>query len=150
MTTQLTSPEIYDLREILQEYEPAQQALGTLAAQEGWFEASFNQLCTEKYGTLPQMAEGKSLWQVTLKNLSQEACGDDSFRTKVQEYSQNPGSTPLLTGLIVYLVGMAGFPLDPAIATVIVLYILKIGLNIFCEYTEPSTTDESPRRIPHD
>lgn len=87
------------------------------------------------------MPEGKSLWQITLKQLRQEVCGDDSFRTKLQEYTKNPGSTPLLTGLIVSLVGVAaahGLPLDPAIATIIVLYILKIGLNIFCEYTESS------------
>ncbi|MBE9198754.1 MULTISPECIES: hypothetical protein [unclassified Nodularia (in: cyanobacteria)] len=46
----------------------------------------------------------------------------------------------LLSGLIVSLVGLAttnGLPIDRAIATVIVLYILKIGLNIFCDYTEP-------------
>jgi hypothetical protein len=49
--------------------------------------------------------------------------------------------------LIVSLVGLAaahGLPLDPAIpfgiaslyTTIVVLYILKIGLHIFCEYTE--------------
>jgi divalent metal cation (Fe/Co/Zn/Cd) transporter len=59
----------------------------------------------------------------------------------VSPNTKNPGSTPLLTGLIVSLVGVAathGLPLDPAIATIVVLYILKIGLNIFCEYTEPT------------
>jgi hypothetical protein len=29
--------------------------------------------------------------------------------------------------------------LDPAIATVIVLYILKVGINIFCEYIKPDS-----------
>jgi divalent metal cation (Fe/Co/Zn/Cd) transporter len=44
--------------------------------------------------------------------------------------------------LIVSLVGIAwanGLPIDPVIATIIVLYIVKIGLNTFCEYTEPAT-----------
>jgi hypothetical protein len=31
----------------------------------------------------------------------------------------------------------AGLPIDPAIATIVVLYLVKIGLNVFCEYTEP-------------
>jgi hypothetical protein len=54
-------------------------------------------------------------------------CGDDGFYTKVQEYTKNLGNAPLFTGLIVSLLGMAaahGFPLDPAISTVVVLYIL--------------------------
>ncbi|MEO0844573.1 MAG: hypothetical protein AAF063_37790, partial [Cyanobacteria bacterium J06643_5] len=76
--------------------------------------------------------------QTTLNVLRNELCGDDGFRTQVKEYSKNPASTPLLTGLIVYLVGISGLPIDPAIATVVVLYIIKIGLNIFCEYTERS------------
>jgi divalent metal cation (Fe/Co/Zn/Cd) transporter len=35
------------------------------------------------------------------------------------------------------LASSSGLPVDPAIATVIVLYILKIGVNIFCDYTDP-------------
>ena len=91
------------------------------------------------------MAEGRSLWQITLKTLRNELCGDDGFRGQLKEYTKNPGSSPLLTGVIVSLVGLAsanGVPIDPAIATVIVLYILKIGVNIFCDYTEP-TADSS-------
>ncbi len=65
-----------------------------------------------------------------------------SFRTKVQEYKRNPASAPLLTGLIVSLLGMSGVPLDPTIATVIVLYIVDIGIDIFCEYTEPDADDK--------
>lgn len=76
-----------------------------------------------------------------LGELRKELCGDEGFRGKVKEYTNNPGSAPLLTGLIVSLVGIAGahgLPLDPAIATIIVLYVVKIGLNTFCEYTEPT------------
>ncbi|MGJ5673521.1 MAG: hypothetical protein ACR9NN_07930 [Nostochopsis sp.] len=29
-----------------------------------------------------------------------------------------------------------GIPLDGAIATIVALYILKIGLNVLCKYTE--------------
>ncbi|HEY9710355.1 MAG TPA: hypothetical protein V6D48_19265 [Oculatellaceae cyanobacterium] len=157
MDAQLTTSEINTFRDTLKDYDPALEALATLEEQGGKIEGSFDRLWVEKNGPLPQMPEGKSLWQITLKQLRQEVCGDDSFRTKLQEYTKNPGSTPLLTGLIVSLVGVAaahGLPLDPAIATIIVLYILKIGLNIFCEYTEssPKLPPDAPesRRLPDD
>ncbi|MEQ8758102.1 MAG: hypothetical protein RID09_31905 [Coleofasciculus sp. G1-WW12-02] len=35
-------------------------------------------------------------------------------------------------------------PAQDAIATVVVLYILKIGLNIFCQYTEPPDSKSLP------
>ncbi|MBW4464710.1 MAG: hypothetical protein KME07_04625 [Pegethrix bostrychoides GSE-TBD4-15B] len=76
-----------------------------------------------------------------------EICEDDGFRGKVKEYTKNPGSAPLLTGAIVSLVTLAtahGVAIDPAIATVIVLYILKIGLNVFCEYTKPPKSQNPP------
>jgi hypothetical protein len=136
MNIQLTTAEIDRLKETLPDYEPAQKALATLKAEDGSIETSFETLWREKHGAPPQMGN-KSLWQVTIQELRKEICGkDDSFRTKIKEYSKNPGSAPLLTGLIVYLVGIAALPLDPAIATIIVLYILKVGLNIFCEYTK--------------
>jgi hypothetical protein len=83
------------------------------------------------------MYGGKSLWKTTLKVLRQEICGDEGFCTQFKNYTRNPGSTPLLTGLIVSLTTLSGLPIDPAIATVIVLYLLKIGLEIFCEHTKP-------------
>lgn len=139
MDARLTSTEIDRYQEVLQGEDAPQQALVTLEKHEGKFDESLEELYAEKFGTLPMMPEGKSLWQVTLKQLRQEVCGDEGFRSQVKEYSKNPGSAPLLTGLIVYVVGLVGtggIPIDPAIATVVVLYILKIGLNIFCEYTE--------------
>jgi divalent metal cation (Fe/Co/Zn/Cd) transporter len=50
----------------------------------------------------------------------------------------------LLTGLIVSLTTLSELPLDPALATIIVLYVVKIGLNTFCEYTEPETDPKLP------
>ncbi|MFB8787816.1 MAG: hypothetical protein U7123_02995 [Potamolinea sp.] len=50
--------------------------------------------------------------------------------------------------MVIYLIGLVGtggFPIDPAIATIVVLYIVKIGLNIFCDYTEP--TDDSGKEV---
>ncbi|MBW4645709.1 MAG: hypothetical protein KME23_22440 [Goleter apudmare HA4340-LM2] len=141
MDAQLSSTEINLAREILPDYAPAQHALDVLERHNGNCDTSFDELWVENHG-LVVMPKGKSLWQVTLQVLRQEVCGDDGFRGQIQEYTKNPGSTPLLTGLIVSFVGLAvahGVPIDPAIATVVVLYILKIGLNIFCEYTQPVT-----------
>ncbi|NEP12157.1 MAG: hypothetical protein F6K14_18500 [Symploca sp. SIO2C1] len=137
METQLTTTEINAKQQQLQDYQPAQPALALLAQNQGRLDTTFDQLWAEKTGQMYDPSQPKSVWQITLNVLRQELCGDESFRTKVKEYTKNPGSTPLLTGLIVSLVGLAGLPIDPAIATVIVLYIIKVGLNVFCEYTQP-------------
>lgn len=156
MDAQLTTSEINDYREILQGDNSAQKALATLEKYNGNINDSFDELLSEVSGQAKDY-DLERLRKVTLKQLRQEVCGDDSFRTKLQEYTKNPGSTPLLTGLIVSLIGVAaahGLPLDPAIATIIVLYILKIGLNIFCEYTDssakPPADNPESGRIPHD
>lgn len=141
MKTQLNSDEINAKQQLLQEYQPAQKAFAILAKNQGRLDASFDELWEEKNGR-QTYAKGKSLWQVMVGEIRKELCGDDGFRGKVKEYTNNPGSAPLLTGLIVSLVGIAGangLPIDPAIATIVVLYIVKIGLNTFCEYTEPES-----------
>jgi hypothetical protein len=136
---QITHSEIQAMRELMPDYTPGIEAMNHLEKHNGNMETAFQDLWQEKHGQVV-MREGKSLLDITLKNLRNELCGDEGFRSQIKEYTKNPGSSPLLTGLIVSLVSLAsanGFPLDPAIATVIVLYILKIGLNIFCDYTEP-------------
>jgi hypothetical protein len=95
------------------------------------------ELWIEKYGR--QDFGSQSIWQTTLTVLQRELCGEEGFKDQVKEYSKNPTSAPLLTGLIVAVVSAAGLPIDPAIATVIVLYILKVGINIFCEYIKPDS-----------
>ena len=136
---QITSSEIQAMRELMPDYTPGLEAIDHLEKHNGNMETAFQDLWQEKNGQVI-MPEGKSLLQITLKNLRNELCGDDGFRGQIKEYTKDPSSSPLLTGLIVSLVSIAsvhGLPLDPAIATVIVLYILKIGVNIFCDYTEP-------------
>ena len=137
MAIQLTSTELEETRQLLQDYNPAQEAIAILEENEGLIEASFEELWKEKNG-IQSLPEGRSLWEVTKKVLRREICSNDGFRDKVKEYNRNKGkdnAAPLLTGAIVYLVGLITLPIDPAIATIVVLYILKIGLDIFCEYT---------------
>jgi hypothetical protein len=90
-------------------------------------------------GTAAYGEDRKTLRQVLVANLRRELCGDDSFREKVEEYNKDPAKAALLTGLIVYVVDLIALPwMSPAIATVVVLWILKIGLRTFCDYTEQS------------
>lgn len=137
MEAQLNSIEIKGKQQLLQDYQPAQEAMAVLEKHDGRFDASFDQLWSEKNG-IQDYGEGESLWEVTKRVLRQEICGDEGFRSKLSDYNKNPGSASLLTGAIVYLVGLTSLPINPAIATIIVLYIVKVGLNIFCEYTEPA------------
>jgi hypothetical protein len=53
------------------------------------------------------------------------------------DYNREPGKAALLTGLIVYLIYLVSLPINPAIATIIVLWVLKLGIHTFCDYTEP-------------
>ncbi len=138
----LTPAEINEKQQILQDYAPAQAAFAMLEKHNGKLDMSFDELWGENPNleSFAQPKSGKSLWQVTLKTLRAELCGNDGLRAQFKDYTKNPGSTPLLTGLIVAVVGLgasSGIPIDPTIATIIVLYLLKISLNIFCEYTEP-------------
>lgn len=135
MNTQLESTEINQKQQLLKDYEPAQKALAILEQNNGNFNTAFDELWTEKFGT--DTYDKKSLWQSTLTVLRKELCGNEGFQAQFKEYTKNPGSAPLLTGLIVSITTLSGIPLDPAISTVIVLYLLKVGLKIFCEYTEP-------------
>ena len=99
MSTQLTSAEIENFVQLLQDDDPAQKALTILINNNGQIEQSFEQLWTEKYGK--QDFGSKSIWQSTLTVLRQELCGNEGIQNQVKEYSKNPTSAPLLTGLIV-------------------------------------------------
>lgn len=72
MDAQLTTTEIDTVREILQDYSPAQQALSTLD-HDGRIDVSFDELWVEKNGP-PPTYDFKSLPEVTLKVLRQELC----------------------------------------------------------------------------
>ncbi|UJB69111.1 hypothetical protein HRE53_22345 [Acaryochloris sp. 'Moss Beach'] len=139
MDHQLTTAELQETSQLLQNYAPAQEALNTLKQHQGNLDASFNELWTSAVSTPETFArDGQSLWQATLSVLRDELCGDESFRSKILDYNKNPGSASLLTGAVITLIELTTLPLNPAMATIVVLYILKVGLNIFCKYTEPS------------
>ncbi|NJO74296.1 MAG: hypothetical protein HC833_11380 [Leptolyngbyaceae cyanobacterium RM1_406_9] len=136
---QLTETELLQVQQTLRDYAPSQPAIATLIDQEGDLDASLEQLLRSQLGTVT--FERQSLKQVTLEVLREQLCGDEGFRQKLKEYMQDKESTPLLTGLIIYLAGQVvlPFPIDPALATLAVLYISKVSLEVFCRYTDSSS-----------
>ncbi|MBH8563826.1 hypothetical protein I8748_16785 [Nostoc sp. CENA67] len=139
MNPQLTIAEIQEIQQLLPDDTQAQQALTTLQQNNGYLEASFDAVWQEKFGKT-DFGKGKSLLQLTLDEIRTEICGDDGLRGKIKEYTSNPSSASLFNSIIGSLVAVAavhGIPIDGAIATIVVLYILKIGINVFCKYTEP-------------
>jgi hypothetical protein len=136
MNAQLTQEEINSVRELLKNYQPGQQAIATLDHHHGNFGTSFEDLWIQKNGQT-SMTRGKNIWQTTLDVVRDELCGDEGFRARLSDYTKSPENAVLLTATITSLMALSAIPLDPSIATIIVLYILKIGLNIYCQYTEP-------------
>jgi hypothetical protein len=135
---QLTPTELSAIQQTLHDYAPAQTAIATLTQANGDLDTSLETYLRSQMGTVTY--GDRSLRQVTLEVLRNELCSDEGFRGKITEYSKNKDSAPLLTGLIVYLATQVvlPIPIDPGIATLVVLYITKVGLNIFCEYTKPA------------
>jgi hypothetical protein len=71
----------------------------------------------------------------------QEICGEnESFRSLIKDIKKNPNKAIALTAAITYLVNLAGipFPVEPALATAVVLYIAHIGIDVFCEWSTPT------------
>jgi len=134
MNAQLTLDEIKSVRELLKEYQPANEAIDAVERHNGNLETSFEELWIEKHG---QSAMGvKKIWQTTLDVLRDELCGNEGFRARLSDYTKSPENAVLLTAAITSLMALAAIPLDPSIATIILLYILKIGLNVYCKYTD--------------
>jgi hypothetical protein len=135
MNAQLTLDEIKSVRDLLKEYQPADKAIATLEHHHGNLETSFEELWVEKNGVVA-MPKGKNIWETTLEVLREELCGDEGFRARLSDYTKSPENAVLLTATITSLMALTAIPLDPSIATIVVLYILKIGLNVYCKYTE--------------
>ena len=139
MDIQLTATELKEKKQLLQDYGPAQEAITLLEKYNGRLDKSFDELWIEKNephkGEFDR-SERPSLWEVTLKTLRQEICGDEGLRSRLNKYVKSPTDTVAFTAIIIYIVELTTLPINPAIATPIVLYILKVGLEVFCEYTE--------------
>ncbi len=133
---ELTMAEVYHYQDMMHNHQDASHALSRLEAHQGKVDSTLKELWEEQEQEFLGIDLDK-FWRVTLQVIREELCGNEGFRAKVGTYTKSPESAVLLTGLITYLVGAVSLPINPAIATIITIYILKVGLNIFCEYTEP-------------
>jgi hypothetical protein len=109
------------------------------------FEATIEALFDAQAGS-PQVFGGPSdrpkIWPIVKNRLMQEVCGEDeSFRSMIKDIKKNPSNAIMVTGAITYLINLSGipFPIEPAFATGIILYIAHIGIDVFCEWSNPAT-----------
>ncbi|MFE4106672.1 hypothetical protein [Almyronema epifaneia] len=135
----LTTAELAHIQTQLQAYAPAQRGVNRLIEHQGQLEAALDDLLVETYGAPAEFGK-PSLWQVTRDVLRQELCSDEGFRGRIRAYVEKPQQATFLTGAIIYLVEQVALPftLSPSLAALIVLYVSKVGLDIFCRYTEPA------------
>lgn len=153
MDAKLTATELEYYREILEDEASVQMGLDVLEECDGRINRAFDELLKDMVPPLRNQKERRNFRQMILNQLRQEVCDDDYFPKMVQNYSKKPESASSLMGLMSYVIGSIGTEgilIGPSLAIIITLYILKIGLNTFCEYTESSATNPQSRRLPHD
>ena len=115
--------------------EATETAFEMILTEDGDIETAFNELFKAKNGTIQY--GNKSLWEVTLNVLRKEICNkNDSLKSEIKNLRKNPKETAIITGIIVSIIDKCQLPLDTGLATMIVLWILKVGIDIFCDYTE--------------
>ena len=135
---QLAPQEITQLDSQLQGYAPAHQAVEMLNRHGGQLEPSIEDMLVETYGAPAEFGQ-PSLWDVTRDVLRTELCSDEGFRGRIRDYVAKPQQATFLTGAIIYLVEQVALPftISPSLAALVVLYVAKVGLDIFCQYTAP-------------
>jgi hypothetical protein len=133
----LTASEMSALATELQGYAPAQSALDTLQQHHGNLMQALAAQLIEEVGTREIYSE-RSLWEITQETLREELCGKEGFLGRVQKYLDEPKKATALTALVIYIVEQTTLPISLSLATLLALYITKVGLTIFCKYTEPT------------
>lgn len=136
----LTPAELHALHTQLQDYAPGQAALTQLQQHQGELALTLEAALMEQFGPPQQMGD-RTLWQVTKQQVRQELCEQEGFLGKIKAYIDKPGDAGMLTAAIGYVVAELSIAVSPLVATLIVLYVAKVGLGIFCEYTKPEEAE---------
>jgi hypothetical protein len=143
--TNFPASELQQIRQALSQHPEALSAIDLLEQTQD-FEVTIEQLFQAQAGA-PQVFSDPSdrpkIWPLLKKRLMQEICGEDeSFRSMIKDIKKNPSNAIMVTGAITYLVNLSGipFPVEPALATGVILYIAHIGIDVFCEWSNPTTT----------
>ncbi len=135
MSTQLTDRELDQLRRLVKDFRPAKAAIASLEQHDGRLDASFDALCAQRVGVPLIFPTGspQSFWCVTLSGLQLELCQSKEFQKHAQDYHQGVAKAPAFKALVNLMLDTSGMPLDPAMATLLAWYILKLGLAEFCQ-----------------
>jgi hypothetical protein len=137
-TIYLTEDELNQAHRLLNQYPEAQAGVEVLKRHRGNPKTSVEELAEIRpFQGQSLVAPQKSIWDILLEQLYLDICGSDrdSLRKTFNEARLHPNSSALLTGLVVYVVHISGLAINPAIAAILVLYVLHLGVNVFCEYT---------------
>jgi hypothetical protein len=126
-----TPQELNRARSLLEQQDYPTEGIDILM-RHGEFPDAFYILWRDDHEPPPPLEPGKpTLWEQVTQQLRASACEQDSFRQKVEACQKHPDDAALLTDLIA-AVSDHTESIKPAIATVIALYILHIGLETFC------------------
>jgi hypothetical protein len=133
--TQLTIAELETLTQLLPRYRPGHPAIAALNQYDRRLDVSFDHLCAQTIGAplVVESGDPKSFWNTTLDGLRAALCNDPTFQAKLDTYHLKPNNSALFTDLVRYLIGRSGMPLDPAMGILLLVYLLKVGLQGFCE-----------------
>ena len=125
----------------LRESDLSAEAMSLLDQHDGNLDGALEESMAMEYGGVA-MGDKRSLKEATLTVFRKELCGDEGFRGLLKKYLDKPKDAAILTGAVAYVVEAVALPIaiTPAIATLVVLYILRVGVDIFCEYAKPGIT----------
>lgn len=131
---QLTPDELKATARLLKDYRPARGAIACLEQQAGRLDSSFNQLCAQKLG-VPGVADAPAgFWQAALEGLRPNLCQDEALCSQITAYEKSFAKGDALKRLIPAIVALSDMPLDQELGTLLVLYVLKVGLADFCQH----------------
>jgi hypothetical protein len=97
--------------------------------------------CWPQWENIHRSNDRPKIWPLLKTRIMQEICGEnESFRSMIKDIKKNPSNAIMVTSPITYLVNLSGipFPVEPALATGILLYIAHIGIDVFCEWSTPA------------
>ncbi len=112
----------------------AQEAIAALQAHSGRLDTSFNHLCAQKIGVAVvfEPDDPRSFWQATLNTLASTLGRSKSFQQQLQDYQRSPENVAQLPRLLDTLRSTAALPMDQAMATLVLIHLLRVDWDRFC------------------
>jgi hypothetical protein len=130
---QLTAAELQQVQSLLKDFAPAQAAIATLLHFEGDLETSLADLIAVEMSVALESLDRAKLRTIVLAHFQKEICQNWSLREQIQNYQQQLDQADVLISLLQELVATVSPDIDFAIATVLVLWIVQVGIDAFCE-----------------